>query len=226
MTDTPALPQPKTLVVTPELHDYLVTFGTPPDDIQRALIEETRALGGIAMMQVAPEQGTFMTILTKVLGVNFAVEVGTFTGYSALCVARGLAPGGRLLCCDVSEEWTAIARRYWDLAGVADRIDLRIAPALDTLRSLPDDTVVDLAFLDADKPHYIDYYEELLPRLRPGGLLLADNVLWSGKVVEPDDDDPNLKGIRAFNEHVAADDRIDRVILPISDGLTIARKRE
>lgn len=216
---------PKSFFLSPELHQYLVAHGTPPDDVQRALIEETTALGPIAMMQIAPEQGAFMTILTRLVGARFAVEVGTFTGYSALCVARGLAVGGRLLCCDVSEEWTAIGRRAWERAGLADRIDLRIAPALETLRALPAEPAIDLAFIDADKQSYAAYYEELLTRLRPGGLIVVDNVLWDGNVVKPDAQDENTVAIRAFNDLVAADERVDRVMLAVSDGLTLLCKR-
>ncbi len=216
---------PKSFLLTQEVHDYLLAHGTPVDEVQRALIEETAALGAVSGMQVAPEQGAFLTMLTRVVGVRSAVEVGTFTGYSALCIARGLADGGRLLCCDVSEEWTSIARRHWAAAGIADRIDLRIAPAVETLRALPDDATIDLAFVDADKPNYVDYYEALVPRLRPNGVLLADNVLWSGRVVDASADDDNTEALRAFNDHVAADDRVDVVMLPISDGLTFVRKR-
>lgn len=216
---------PKTVVLTPELHEYVVAHGTPPDDVLRDLIAETRSSTDAAGMQVAPEQGAFLTLLTRLLGVRTAVEVGTFTGYSALCIARGLADGGRLICCDVSEEWTAVARRYWERAGVADSIDLRIGPALDTLRALPRDPTVDLAFIDADKPAYPAYYEELLPRVRPGGLLLVDNVLWGGRVVDADATDKNTEAIRRFNATVTADDRVDVVLLPIADGMTLARKR-
>lgn len=216
---------PKTVVLTPELHEYVVAHGTPPDDVLRDLIAETRSSTDAAGMQVAPEQGAFLTLLTRLLGVRTAVEVGTFTGYSALCIARGLADGGRLICCDVSEEWTAVARRYWERAGVADSIDLRIGPALDTLRALPRDPTVDLAFIDADKPAYPAYYEELLPRVRPGGLLLVDNVLWGGRVVDADAADKNTEAIRRFNATVTADDRVDVVLLPIADGMTLARKR-
>ncbi len=219
------MPEPKTVAVTSELHDYLVAHGTPPDEVQRELIEETAALGDISGMQIAPEQGALMTILTRLIGARRAIEVGTFTGYSALAIARGLPADGHLLCCDVSEEWTAIARRAWRRAGVADRIELRIAPAVETLQSLPPDPIVDLAFIDADKPSYPIYYEELLLRLRPGGALLVDNVLWSGAVIDPGDTSENTKAIRAFNEMVAGDDRVDVVVLPIADGLTIARKR-
>ncbi len=217
--------EPKSFLLTAALHTYLVEHGSPPDEVQRALIATTRSLGGVATMQVAPEQGALLTLLARVVEARFVVEVGTFTGYSALCLARGVAPGGRVLCCDVNEDWTAIARRHWELAGVADRIDLRIGPAIDTLRSLPADRTVDLAFIDADKPGYLAYWEELVPRTRPGGLILADNVLWSGAVVDPARDDRDTVAIRAFNDRVAADERVDAVMLPVADGLTIARVR-
>lgn len=217
--------QPKSFLLTPEIHSYLVAHGTPPDDVQRALIEETAALGPIAEMQIAPEQGAFLTVLTRLAGARRAVEVGTFTGYSSLCIARGLPDGGRLLCCDVSEEWTAIARRAWERAGVADRIELRLGPALETLRALPDEQVFDLAFIDADKVNYAGYYEEVLRRLRPNGVILVDNVLWSGAVIDPQRDDADTNAIRAFNDMVAADDRVDTVMLPVADGLTLLRRR-
>jgi caffeoyl-CoA O-methyltransferase len=215
----------KSFLLSDELADYIVGHSTQPDEIQRALIGETAALGAVSGMQVSPEQGMFLTILTRLLNVERAVEVGTFTGYSALCIARGLAPGGRLLACDVSDEWTSIGKKYWEQAGIADRIDLRIAPAVETLRALPGDEVIDLAFVDADKPSYPLYYEELTARLRPNGVLLVDNVLWSGNVVDESHQDDNTKAIRAFNEMVAADDRVDVVMLSIADGLTLCRKR-
>jgi caffeoyl-CoA O-methyltransferase len=215
---------PKSFHLTPEVHEYLVRHGSPPDALQQELIEETRRLGGVSLMQIAPEQGAFMTLLARAIGARRAIEVGTFTGYSALCLARGLGPEGRLLCCDVSEEWTAIARRFWARAGVADRIELRIGPAAETLAALPREPVFDLAFIDADKGGYPRYYEEILPRLRPGGLILVDNVLWFGRVADPAADDEATLQIRAFNEKLAADDRVERVLLPIGDGLTIARK--
>ena len=209
-----------------ELHAYIVGHGTPPDDIQQRLIEETAALGGVSKMQIAPEQGAFMTLLCRVSAARNAIEIGTFTGYSALALARGLPDDGRLLCCDVSEEWTAIARRYWKEAGVESKIELRIAPALDTLRSLPIGDEFDLAFIDADKENYLAYAEEIVPRLRQGGLLLVDNTLWSGEVADPTIvEGDNLLAIRAFNDAFAADQRLDVVVLPISDGLTLARKR-
>lgn len=223
MTTPPAAP--KSFLLTAELHHYLVAHGTPPDEVQARLIERTAELGTVAAMQIAPEQGAFLTLLTAVLGARQAVEVGTFTGYSALCIARGLAPGGRLLCCDVSEEWTAIAREAWAADGVDDRIDLEIAPGLDTLRALPAAATIDLAFVDADKGGYIAYYEELVTRLRPGGVLVADNVLWAGRVADPDAEvDEQVEAIRAFNDHVAADPRVQAVMLPLADGVTLARR--
>lgn len=217
---------PKSFFLSPEIHEYLLAHGTPLDDVQRALIDDTAELGGISLMQVAPEQGAFMTVLALLVRARFAVEVGTFTGYSALAIARGLPDDGRLLCCDISEEWTALARRHWEAAGVAGKIDLRIGPALDTLRSLPLEANIDLAFIDADKSSYADYYEELLVRLRPNGVILVDNTLWMGAVVNPAASDADTKAIRAFNDLVAADERVDTVLLPVSDGLTLLRKRE
>ena len=215
----------ESVVLTPELHEYAIAHGSPLDDVQRSLIEATAQLGHVSAMQISPIEGTLLTILTKIVGVRLAVEVGTFTGYSSISIARGLADGGRLLCCDVSEQWTAVAREHWERAGVADRIELRIAPAIETLRAMPDDPPIDLAFIDADKPMYVEYYEEIVPRLRPGGVVLLDNTLWSGRVVDPTNDDENTVAIRAINDHVAADDRVEAVVLPIDDGVTIARKR-
>jgi caffeoyl-CoA O-methyltransferase len=151
--------------------------------------------------------------------------VGTFTGYSSLCIARGLAEGGSLLCCDISADWTAIGVRAWERAGLRDRIELRIAPALQTLSALPDEADIDLVFIDADKPGYSAYWDELVPRVRQGGVLLADNVLWSGEIVDESVTDDNTAALRAFNDKVAADDRVEVVVLPAFDGLTIARKR-
>ena len=219
-------PETKSIIVTQAVQDYAVSHSSsPPDDVQRSLIEATRALGGISGMQISPDQGAFMTLLTKVVGARLAVEVGTFTGYSSICIARGLEPGGRLICCDVSEEWTAIARQHWERAGVDHLIDLRIGPAEATLRAMSHVPPIDLAFIDADKPGYRTYYDLIVERLRPGGLVLLDNVLWSGNVVDPADQSENTVAIRAVNDHVAADDRVEAVVLPIADGLTIARKR-
>jgi caffeoyl-CoA O-methyltransferase len=218
--------RPKSFFLSPEIHEYLVAHGSPPDEVLRWLTDETRKrFGDAASMQVAPEQGAFLTILTRVLGARFAVEVGTFAGYSALCIARGLGPDGRLLACDVSEKWTALGREAWRRAGVDDRIDLRIAPAIQTLRDLPGDHAVDLAFIDADKRPYLDYYEELVPRLSSRGVILVDNVLWHGHVVNPDMEDERGIAICRFNDHVVADERVDAVMLPISDGLTMISRR-
>jgi len=204
---------------------YMDAHSSAPDEVQRDLIAVTETLGDAGRMQIGAVQGSFMTMLVRLLQPRQAVEVGTFTGYSALAVAKGLPPGGRLLCCDVSVEWTAIARSYWERAGVADRIDLRIAPALETLRSLPPGPEVGFAFIDADKANYINYYEELLPRLSPQGIILVDNVLWGGGVANPDQDDDTTEALRAFNAHAAADPRSQAAMLPVGDGLTVITLR-
>jgi len=220
----PRAATPKTIGLTADLHEYMLAHSTPLSPVHRDLIAATAALGSVAGMQIAPGQGAFMTMLTRLLGVRTAVEVGTFTGYSSLCIAEGLGADGHLLCCDVSEEWTSIAREHWKRAGVDDRIDLRIAPALDTLRALPKDARIDLAFIDADKPNYPNYYDEIVPRLSPAGVLLVDNVLWSGRVIASDATDEQTTAIRAFNRKVVDDSRVECVLLPISDGLTIIRR--
>lgn len=219
--------EPKSFFLDTRLHDYVLAHCTPPDDVQQWIIAETRQILPDVMRgsSVPPEQGVFMTILTRLVGARNAIEIGTFTGYSALSIARGLADGGRLLCCDVSEEWTAIARRAWERAGVSDRIDLRLAPAIDTLRSLPSDEVFDLAFLDADKTSHPMYYEEVLGRLRPDGVILVDNSFWFGTVLGNDTPDEETAAIRDFNDMVTADHRVESVILTIGDGLTLIRKR-
>jgi caffeoyl-CoA O-methyltransferase len=215
----------KFTALTPALYEYLVAHAPPLDPVLRDLRAETAALGPIARMQIAHEQGAFLTLLTRVIGARHAVEVGTFTGYSAISIARGLPFDGQLLCCDVDEESAAVARRYFRRAGLEDRITLRIAPALDTLRALPSAPPIDLAFIDADKPAYRAYYEELLPRLRPNGLVIFDNVLWSGKVVDASDQTEATMAIRALNDFLARDERVESVMLPIADGLTIVRRR-
>lgn len=216
---------PRSFLLDDRLNDYVTAHTEPADPVMVRLTERTQALGDIAGMQVGPDQAAFLTMLTRFGGVTRAVEVGTFTGTSALCVARGLAPGGRLLCCDVSEAWTAIAREAWTEAGVDDRIDLRIAPGLDTLAALPSDETIDLAFIDADKPGYLSYYEELVPRLRPGGWIVADNTLWSGNVVDEADTSADTVALRAYNDRAASDDRVTTVLLAVADGLTISQKR-
>ena len=204
---------------------YIEAHCTGPDEVQRDLIEATAALGDASVMQISPAQGTLMTLLTTLLQPRFAVEVGTFTGYSALAVAKALPPGGRLLCCDISEEWTAIAREHWERSGLADRIDLRIGPALDTLRSLPPEPAVDLAFIDADKGSYIAYYEELVPRLSARGVILVDNTLWDGHVANPDQTDSTTEQLQAFNAHVVADERVLVALLPVGDGVSVIAPR-
>ena len=212
--------------LNPELYDYLVHHGHNQDAVLAELAEETARLGPIALMQIAPEQGTLMSLLARTIGARSAIEVGTFTGYSAICVARALPRDGRLICCDVSEEWTAIARRYFQKAGVADRISLRIGPAIETINSLPPDTVFDFAFVDADKVSYRSYYEALLPRLRPNGLVLFDNVLWMGQVIDATNTTADTHALRELNDFIAQDRRVQAVMIAVSDGLTIVRKRE
>ncbi|HZE65949.1 MAG TPA: O-methyltransferase [Sporichthyaceae bacterium] len=216
---------PKSEFLPAALGAYVEAHATPADGLLRELAEYNAGLGRVSSMQISASQGAFMTLLARVVAPRFAVEVGTFTGYSSICVARALAPDGRLLCCDVSEEWTAIARKYWERAAVADRIELRLAPAAETLRALPTDPVIDWAFIDADKTGYRTYWDEIVPRLRPGGLVLVDNVLWSGKVVDETVDDADTVALREFNDHVLADERVEHVLLPVADGLTVARKR-
>lgn len=208
------------------LYAYLLEQRSERDPVLAELAAETARLGDVSIMQVAAEQGAFLSLLTRLLDVRRAVEVGTFTGYSALCIAKGLGDGGRLLCCDISDEWTSVGRPYWERAGVADRIDLRIAPALETLRALPNDPSIDLAFIDADKTNYAAYYEEILPRLRPDGVILFDNVLWSGNVADPAKDDESTVALRTLNAALAHDPRVEVVMLPVADGLTLARKRK
>ena len=211
--------------IEPPIADYALDHTSGPDAVQVELQHVTaERTGSAAGMQIGDDQAVLLEMLARATGARRAVEIGTFTGYSSLALARGLGPDGRLLCCDVSEEWTAIARAAWARAGVADRIDLRIAPALQTLGSLPDDVVFDLAFVDADKANYTNYYEALLPRLRPGGLLLVDNTLWGGAVLDEKDQTDDTVAIRALNDRIAADPRVRVVLLPIGDGLTIAQR--
>lgn len=213
----------KSIPLTAELHDYVVAHGTPPDPVLRDLLAETAALGGAAEMQVPPEEGALLTLLARLVGARDAVEVGTFTGYSSVCIARGLSPDGRLVCCDVSAEWTAVARRAWARAGLADRVELRLGPARDTLRAMPPEPLFDLAFLDADKQGYPAYWAELVPRVRSGGVLVVDNVLRDGRVLHPTAEDD--VAVARFNDEVCADSRVDAVLLPLADGITIARRR-
>jgi caffeoyl-CoA O-methyltransferase len=208
-----------------ELHNYLVDHSAAPDDVLTQLADETAArFPDAAGMQIGPEQGTFMTLLTQLTGAKRALEIGTFTGYSSICIARGLATGGALTCCDVSEEWTSVAQKYWELAGLADRIRLELRPALETLRAMPASERFDVAFIDADKTGYVSYWDEVVPRIRTGGIILVDNTLSHGRVIDSATTSRDVVSIRAFNDHAAADDRVVLVLLPIGDGLTMARK--
>ena len=211
--------------LAPGLHEYLVAHSTPPDALLRDLISETaERFPDHTVFQIGPEQGTFMTMLAGLMGARRVIEIGTFTGYSSICLARGMATGGKLICCDVSEEWTSLARAYWQKAGLDDRIELRLGPALDTLRALPPAASLDLAFIDADKTGYAGYWDEIVPRMRPGGMILVDNTLLHGRIFHAEPD-PDAAAVREFNEHVLADDRVVLAMLPVGDGLTLARKR-
>lgn len=210
--------------LAPGLHDYLIAHSTPPDGLLRDLIAETaERFPGNVILQIGPEQGTFMTMLAGLMGARQVIEIGTFTGYSSICLARGMAPDGRLICCDINEDWTSLARAYWQKAGLADRIELRLGPALDTLRALPAQASFDLAFIDADKTGYASYWEELVPRVRPGGMICVDNTFLHGRIFHADPD-PDALAIREFNERVLADDRVVLAMLPVGDGLTLARR--
>lgn len=215
----------KSAPLTPELYAYVLAHNPPLDPVRRALVESTRTVfPGDALKQVAEEQAPLLAFLVRLTGARHVVEVGTFTGLSALSMAQALPEDGRLITLDISEEWTAHARAAWAEAGVADRIDLRIAPALDSLRALPAEPHIDLAFIDANKDGYIDYWEEIVPRLRPGGLIVVDNVLFMGQVVDPAVTGGPGAHIREFNAHVAADRRTEAVMLTVADGLTLARR--
>ena len=217
----------RTTALTDRLYDYLIDVSVREPPLLRELREETAALP-MAMMQIGPEQGQFMRLLVELIGARRAVEVGTFTGYSALCVAEAMGPQGRLVACDVSEEYTAIARRYWARAGVADRIDLRLGPGVATLDKMLADGAagtIDFVFIDANKPDYDPYFERAMKLLRPAGLIAIDNVLWGGAVADPAVDDEDTSAIRALNRKLATDQRVSLSLVPIGDGLTLARKR-
>ena len=208
------------------LNAYLTAHSTPPDAILRELATETaERYPNEVSLQVAPELGTFLTLLTRVSRGRSGLEVGTFTGYSSICIARGLGAGGRLLCCDVSEEWTSVARKYWEKAGLTDRIELRLGPALDTLRSLPEEETFDVAFIDADKIGYPQYWAEVVPRVRSGGVIMVDNTFSHGRVLDAGNDNPSVIAVRTMNDMAAADERVELIMLPIGDGLTVAFKR-
>ncbi|KAA0235109.1 MAG: hypothetical protein JJLCMIEE_01464 [Acidimicrobiales bacterium] len=215
----------KTIGLEADIQQYLIDHSIPRTGVHTALVEATEnAVGNMAIMQIPEEQGAFMTLLAKMTAPEIAVEVGTFTGYSALCIAQGLPTHGKLIACDISDDYTSLAKPFWEEAGVAEKIDLRIGPAIDTLRALPDDEAVGLAFIDADKESYRDYYEELLKRLEHGGLIVVDNVLLFGTVTQPSHDSA-VKAMKEFNRFVAADDRVDVSMINVADGLSLIRKR-
>ena len=218
---------PKFIALTPELHDYVVRNGSREDAALAAVRESTAALGDIAVMQISPDQGALMTMLTRLAGVTRAIELGTFTGYSAICIARGLTPGGRLTACELDPERAETARANFAAAGVADRIDIAVGPASETLSRLTASVAgtYDLAFVDADKTSYPSYYESCLALLRPGGLIILDNVLRSGTVLDPAPDDEGGRVIAELNERIATDERVDVAMLAVADGITLARKR-
>ncbi|NDK23961.1 O-methyltransferase [Streptomyces sp. TR1341] len=217
--------EPKNPPLTPELYAYVLAHNPPLDPVLRDLVTYTQQNVERSDMQSAAEQGPLLAFLARLIGARQILEVGTFTGFSALALAQALpSSGGRVITCDISEEWTAVARKAWAEAGVADRIDLRIAPALDTLRALPTEPWIDLVFLDADKPNYIAYWEELVPRVLRGGLIVADNTLFHGKVVDPSGQDERAAAVHRFNEHIAADPRVETVLLTVADGVTLARR--
>lgn len=207
--------------LAPAISEYLVAHAPPRDALLEELAEETSRLGDPAGMQVGHDEAAFLAQLVRLSRARSAVEIGTFTGYSSICIARALPRGGRLLCCDVSAEWTAVARRYWRRAGLLDRIELRLAPALETLRSLSRERHLDYAFVDGEKTEYIEYYEELVPRMTPHGVIVVDNVLWSGTVADPAVDAPLTVAVRAFNDHVTEDPRTEAVMLAVADGITV-----
>ena len=215
----------KFIDLTPELYGYMVDHGARQDEVLRRVERETEAMGGIAVMQIAPDQGALIELLVRSLGARLAVEVGTFTGYSAICIARGLASGGRLVCCELDEGYAGKAERNLREAGLGNVAEIRVGPALETLTAMPRNEEIDFAFVDADKSSYPDYYEELLARLRPGGLIMLDNVLLGGRVLDPAADDESAQAMRPLNEAIATDERVDVAMIGVADGITLARKR-
>lgn len=217
----------RTIAIDDRLYQYLLQHSVRDTPIMQELREVTRRHEW-ARMQIAPEQGQLMALLVELLGAKRIIEIGTFTGYSALCMASSMPADGRLICCDMSEEWTAIGIPIWERAGVRERIDLRIAPALDTLDELLGSGEAgrfDMAFVDADKTNYVNYYERCLELLRPGGLLMFDNTLWSGAVADPGNQEVDTVALRELNDLLHQDERVGISLVPIGDGLTLARKR-
>jgi caffeoyl-CoA O-methyltransferase len=217
----------RTLSLDDELYGYLLKVSLREPDLLRRLRDETAALPNRSM-QIAPEQGQFMAILVRLMNARRILEIGTFTGYSALCMALALPPHGRIVTCDINQEWTAVARRYWSEAAVEDRITLRLGPAMATLEALlaeGEGGRFDVAFIDADKQNYSGYFEHVLALVRTGGLIIVDNVLWGGSVINPAKEDPDTLAIRAFNTRIRDDERVHLSLVPIGDGLTLAMKR-
>jgi predicted O-methyltransferase YrrM len=212
----------RSVPLTDALYEYVIKVGVRETRVQRELRAATQKLS-MAGMQIGPDQGALLQALVRLMGAKRCIEIGTFTGYSALAVALALPPGGRIVCCDVSEEWTAIGRRYWKKAGVDRKVDLRIGPALETLKTLK--RSFDFAFIDADKPNYWKYYERCLSLLRRGGLIAIDNTLWGGSVIHPEKQSESTVALRVFNERVSRDRRVDIALVLIGDGLTLAVKR-
>lgn len=216
-----------TLNLTPKVYEYLHKFSLREPEVLAKLRAQTKPMS-MSQMQISPEQGQFMGLLIELMGAKKTLDIGTFTGYSALAVALALPADGKVIACDINGEWTKIAKKYWEMAGMQNKIDLRLAPALETLQSLIDNgeaNTFDFSFIDADKANYDNYYELSLKLVRQGGLIAIDNVLWSGDVADPSVSDGNTTKIRALNAKIAADERVTLSMLPIGDGLTLARKR-
>lgn len=216
----------RTLQLSEGLHRYLVRNSLRETAVQRNLRKHTLGVSG-AGMQITPEQGQFMQLLVRLLGAKRCIEIGTYTGYSSLAVALALPPGGKIVCCDISEEWTSVARKYWSLASAAGKIQLRLGPALATLDELlaKNKNKFDFAFIDADKTNYANYYERCLKLVRKGGLIAIDNTLWGGSVIDAGKQSADTRAIRAFNRKLHRDRRVDISMVPIGDGLTLARRR-
>lgn len=221
----PAGVRAKFTALTPELHAYMVERGARQDPVLARVERETEAMGDIAAMQIAPDQGALLSLLVRALGVRLAVEIGSFTGYSAICIARGLAEGGRLVCCELDEGYARTTIENLSDAGVDDRVDMSVGPAIETLRSMPAEEAVDFAFVDADKPSYGEYYEELLRRMRPGGVMALDNVLLGGRVLNAAADDESAQAMARLNDSLAVDERVDVAMVGVADGITLVRKR-
>ncbi len=214
-----------TLGLSKELQEYLRSISVRESSVLRQLREETASLSN-SRMQISPEQGQFMSLLVKLMHAERAIELGTFTGYSSIWVAQSLPEQGRLIACDVSEEWTTIARKYWKIAGVSEKIDLRLGPAADSLKRIGSENIeFDFAFIDADKENYGTYFNLLLPLVRKGGLIAIDNVLWSGRVADPSEREKETEAIRAFNEFLRQNHAVEISMVPIGDGLTLAMKK-